>query len=494
MVVTEGSSESFPDYAAFTRILSYTMLVVASFVTYTTVQAGEWKLNTKLKSSLSYVDNIYVDDPDNTDSSRIFEITPHFNLSGMGRYVKANFDYQMQNLFYSNNPIENESDNKQFHRLSAIIKTELAERILFFDASATVDQQNKSTLGSGALDNISLSEERGTTTKMSVSPYVYHVGNGGFITDLRYRADKLSSEEGIANEVDTQTMSLFLNSGQLAKRWQWSLSSQVRDLNYVSETDQQHISTELGLSYRLFPKTTLSLNSGTERIEYEVDNIESTGGDFWRLKAEWQPGKWTAFIVGVGERYFGTSYNFSMEHKTRRAKFNISYNEDITNRSLIQFEQENFTLEGDPLSSIEGVDQYQVLTTPVLSSETILIKRWNGGVFWQLAKTKLALKVGQSESIYQTTDGSERLNSAEANWKWDVYRRWSLGLTEYYRYRRIDLQGSSEQLFRSEMKISRDLWSGASCVFSIVDDSKNVSDDSKDYEQQRVSLAFNAKW
>lgn len=505
MVVTESKHHSSGDNMFFIQIFGFTVLVVFSYLFGASSQAGEWQFEPQVTSSLIHVDNITLTNSSNAESSSVFELTPRFSLNGAGRNLKASFDYQLQNLFYSNNPVEEKnSEMKQFHRLSTTANIEIVDRIIFMDASAFVNQQNSSSIGEGALDNVSLSEGRSTVKKLSISPFVHHMGSGGFITDLRYRADKLRDDDSVVNEADIQTLSLDLNSGQLAGRWQWLLSSQVRDLHYREKTDQKHYEAEIGLSYHLFPKTILGLNLGSERVEYQLENVDPTGGDFWQLDLQWRPGKRTSFTVGLGERYYGNSYKFNMEHTSRRARFDLGYSEDVTNRSLIQFEQEFFTLDGDPLSDItllditsseiNSVDQYQVLTYPVLSTEIIVRKRWKGRVRWKTGKTDLSFNASRTESNFQTSGDTERLNSAEASWQWRAQRNMSIALNGYYQHRRIISQGASEQLLRSEIKLSRTLWPGVASSLSIMETSRKTSDDLKNYDQQRIALAINAKW
>lgn len=457
--------------------------------------SANWHFGARAETSFSYIDNINLGDSANAESSGVFELTPGFSLLGEGRRLRAKADYQLQSLYYSNNPVVGGGhDSDYFHRLSASANSELLERLLFVDAGASVTQQSSSAIGAGSLDNYSVSEERGTVNKLSLSPYFHHQIGKGLSTELRYRYNELDGDKNIVNNVTVQTVALAMDSGNLANRWQWTLNAQNSEVDYQTQSDQTHLSADLGLSYHLFSRTILSLHGGTEKVEYKPSNVGSTGGDYWLVSMDWRPGKRTSIFLQAGERYYGTSYGLSFNHRLRTAEAGLDYKEDLTNRSLIQFEP--FAIQSGTTENAAGelVPIYDFKNYPVLTTEVLLRKTLSGHVRWFTAKSTISLRLADTNFEYQTSDNTERTQSGEASWQWRTSQDMAFNITGYYHHRKLVPTNSTESIRQVEMKLTHTLSPNTSTSMAVASTDRNTDINTLDYSQKRLTLAINMKW
>lgn len=447
--------------------------------------SGNWQFGTRAESSLSYIDNINLATEADAESSNVFELTPGFSLIGAGRRLQVNADYRLQSLFYSNNPdMGGGSDSKYFHRLSSSANSELIERLLFVDAAASVTQQSSSEIGRGTVDNFSLTDDRGTVNKLSLSPYFLHQVGNGLKSELRYRYDELHGDKEVVTNSTIQTVALKMDSGNLAGRWQWSLNARTSEVDYKTQSDQTHYSTDVGISQHIFSRTVISLHGGTEKVKYRPSSVGETGGDYWMLGMDWRPGKRTSISLQAGERYYGESFSLSLQHKARRAKLGLEYTEDLTNRSIVQLEQQ--------LVAVGTTTTPEVY--PVLNTDVILRKTLSGHIEWHSAKSTITLRTSDTDYDFQVSDSTERTQSTQAGWQWRTSHNMAFNLSGYYQHRKLSPTDRTESVSQVEIKLSRTIWPGASTSVSVVSTNRNTDDSSQDYSQKRFTLAINMKW
>lgn len=457
--------------------------------------SGNWQFVPRVESSLSYVDNINLAPEGDAESSDIFELKPGFSLTGEGRRLRARASYQLQSLYYSNNPLVGGGDDTDyFHRLSASANSELLERLLFFDASASISQQSSSAIGVGSLDNYSVSNERGTVNRTSLSPYIHHQLGNGLSTELRYRYDELDGDKNIVNNSIIQTTSLLMDSGRSANRWQWRVNARTSEVDYESESDQTHLLLDVSLNYHLLARTIVRLHGGTEKVKYHPSSVGTTGGDYWLLGVDWRPGRRTSISLQAGERYYGDTYGFSLKHDIRHGALGLDYKEDLTNRSLVQFEPGFYISKYQTTPEGDEVPVYGAALFPVLTTEVMLRKTLSGYMQWNHSKSTTKITLADTSYDYQTTGNSENTQSGEASWRWRTSKSMMFNLSAYYRHRKLSPTHRTESVDRLEMKLSRSLFKGADASFAVASTNRSTDISSQDYSQKRFTLALKMRW
>ena len=461
-----------------------------------TSKSGRWLFLTQLGSAIIYSDNINQAPDGAAASSRIFELTPGFHFFGEGKRFKADIDYKLQYLYYSNNPLKGGGqDSKHYHHLSATTNSELIQRFLYFDANASVQQQSSSLIGLGTLDNFSFSAERANVRRYTLSPYLQHKFQNGLNAELRYSYNDLRSDN--VNVVDgskLQTISFKADSGLLANRWQWTVNALKSKINYETHLDQTHSSADLGIAYHLFPRTVVSLHGGNEIVGYQPASVGETGGNYWLIGLDWKPGKRTSVSLNAGKRYYGNSYGFSFLHTKRKSEVGIDYKEETTTSSAVQFEQQTITL--GTTTDNGGVLQpaFVIIDYPVLTTNVILRKSLLGHMIWQTGKSTVTIILTRTYFNYQNTGFTENDRSGQASWKWLTTEDMTLNLTGYRRYRELLPAGTTEDLGQVEIKLMDKLTPNASAGFSISKVNRNSDNNTFDFVENRLTLSLDMKW
>jgi len=453
------------------------------------VIAGDWKFTPRVDSSLSYIDNIGLASAGNAESSGVFEVSPGFGLLGEGRRLHANIDYKLQSLFYSNNPIGGEGgDSKYFHNLRSSINSELVQRLLFIDASASVAQQSSSALGKSSLDNYSITQDRGTTSRYSLSPYFRHQIGNGLRSELRYRYDEIDGKKDIVNNAKIHTYSLAVNSGSTLQRWQWTLDAKSSDLKYDTQSDQTHYSGDFGVRYRAASRTILSAHRGTEKVKY-LPNLGETGGGYWNVAMEWSPGKRSKVSMQAGERYYGRSYGLSLSHRTRHGKFGVDYKEDLTNRSFVMLESQ---ISATPANGVSPTPASEAI--PVLTNDIFLQKSLTAYLNWSSGKSFANLRLSNTNDDFQQSVDRDHTQSVEVSWRLRTSQNMTFNISGYYRDRELLPTRSKESLSQIEMTLSRNIWEGAKASASVTNTNLDADNNTLDYSQNRLSLAIHMHW
>ena len=110
---------------------SLALLVIGLGGLVTPAFAGDWKITPLISVNETATDNVDQVNKHQT-SSLITDITPGINIVGTGDRVKLRFDYEMHNLYYTDDSSRNNVQNS----LNAAGTLEALENWFFIDGSA----------------------------------------------------------------------------------------------------------------------------------------------------------------------------------------------------------------------------------------------------------------------------------------------------------------------------------------------------------------------
>ncbi len=177
----------------------------------------------------TYSDNVALASRGNEKSDWVTQINPGLSLSGRSDKLKVNANYQMQNLFYADNS-KGKSTNQQ---LNANANAEMIDEFLFVDGTASISQQTISALGTLAIDNTNVTDNRTDVRTYSIAPYLQHRFHDIASGELRYSYGAVATNaEGLAKS-QTNNVLLNLNSGTAFKVLGWGLSYNKQRMSYT---------------------------------------------------------------------------------------------------------------------------------------------------------------------------------------------------------------------------------------------------------------------
>jgi len=404
------------------RYLGVLLAVASCAHVVTHVHAAEWRLTPRLGLKETYTDNLRLAPRGREQSDWITEISPGISFLGNGPRLQVSADYALIYRAY----VSNSEANGHNHALRSNALFNAWDRRFFLQASASVAQQNISTLGALTSSDANLTGNRTEVRQFSLSPYL--VGRLGTVArwQARYSWDK-SEADGAARVLNTeaQGLQLTLSSGQQFSDLGWSLAYSQQQIDSTGgQFARRDLESITGtVRYRLWP--TLFVLGSLGRDENTFGNARgSTGGDFYTLGLEWAPSTRTKVRGELGERYFGNTASFNAEHRTRLTTWQLSYSEQIvaTPRpfsapanvdTAVAIDRLFLAQVPDPIERQQLVQAFIVqnglpasLTTSVdfLTNQVSLSKRLQGAFGLRGVRSTFLLSVFRDNRESQTTD------------------------------------------------------------------------------------------
>jgi uncharacterized protein (PEP-CTERM system associated) len=309
------------------RLLSL-LFALPALVCCRPVSAATWDIVPTLRLSETYTDNVSLAPDAARQADWVTQLTPGISLAAIGRRLRLNARYTPQLTYYA----RGQQANQVYQRLYASANAEVAERLLFLDAAATVDQYNISLQGPVTTSNVNTTGNRSTVRTIFVSPAVIRDLGSAARAEARYTYSVLSSNttsslsNNAANRID-----LRLSNGPSYKVISWDLAyyRQIIDYENVVQPDTDTEVATARARYLITPTVGLVGRLGYEDYHYRIVG-PGAGGSAWGAGFEWTPSPRTSLTALAGRRFYGDTYFLDFHHRTRSTVWSIGYSEDIT--------------------------------------------------------------------------------------------------------------------------------------------------------------------
>ncbi|MGC2456557.1 MAG: TIGR03016 family PEP-CTERM system-associated outer membrane protein [Gallionellaceae bacterium] len=295
-------------------------------------QAGnrKWTFTPSLGLEETYTDNVFLAPQGSEKSAWVTQINPGLSLSGAGPNLKANATYQLQNLFYSGI----DRGKTTYQQLNANANAKLINDFLFVDGMADINQQNISPLGTLAIDNTNITNNRTNIRTYSISPYLKHRFSDNASGELRYTHDEVDTDAGSLAMANSQADNILLNlnSDTAADALGWGINYNKQHMNYKGSNQTSAADSEMfsGTLRRLVtPYLTLNATGGYEKYNY-LSGAQQLQGASLTAGFSWAPSARTDIEASAGHRFFGPTYSLKASHRAHRTAWNVDYSEDIT--------------------------------------------------------------------------------------------------------------------------------------------------------------------
>ena len=301
--------------------------------------AAQWRVNSGVSVSERYSDNDNLS-ATNKKSKFVTVVSPDISLAGSGG---GRIDYDVLAALTHHESSDGEDSTNP--RLNGNVNAELVDKILFFDASSTINQNRVDPFRSTGDDDVSRSRSDNVTTTYSytLSPYLVGRINSFADMELRYSYDEQWNSDSDVSDSSRQAASFNLNSGKDFKVFDWALvgnysKTDNADSN-TAQDDDKFSSADLNLGYRVNRKLRLRGSIGREWNDFESLQSEDTDGERWDAGFVWTPNKRTTVNIGYGERFFGDVPTVDISHRWKRSVFTASYKKDLTEARALRTQQ-----------------------------------------------------------------------------------------------------------------------------------------------------------
>ena len=447
--------------------------------------AAEWDFTPLLGASVTWTDNVTAAGKGDEESEFITALEPGFRLGVQGPRSNLSLNYRAQALWYS----DNSDFNDVFHNLYGTGLFTLVPNHFFIDVFARYDQENIDPGGRISTGNLLRTDNRTDAAVFGISPwYQSRLGDWGESL-VRYRYQVVNYHNTDATNLrvqDSDTQSIF---GRLGSRrespglsWETRASYSLTEFDGGGEYEYGQAALELG-----YPVGVRSRVTGTVGVESDVATDQSKGGfdeSFWYLGYRWEPTDRQRLEARVGERFYGTAYEFSWTRQGTRGDLSVSYTETPTTANQRLFDGEGTFSGGRP-----GL--------PGLDSGVFLSKRFNGRLTYNLVRTELSANVyfDQRErfGVDPLTVRDDEVWGTRLVVDWITAPRTRVNFFTRYEDRTVRGTGASSDLIELSASVRRDLTRNAFTQLRVTHVRRN-SDTRDDYRVNAVTLSVGAEF
>ncbi len=391
------------------------------FVGSCPVFAAGWEIASNVSLSEIYLANDGQALADQADTDYVTELAPSIALRREGRRAKFNALYRMQNLWYS----KTDHFDNTYHQYSATLASELVREVLFVDLGATRTQRIIDPNNVVTFDNLTTTSNRTDVDTLSFRPsYRHQFGSfataeiGGSFDQVRYSDSNIADSDNVGYYAS-------LASDDDARRIRWVGS--FRRLEFLQKDnadDEYYQSILLDAGYQIDKRLTLIGGVGYESSNIRQSAVGESGGN-WKLGAKWEPTPRTAITGTVGERFFGRSAFFQLQHQQKKTQYQLSYIENITHVSQLALGTNVFDPGAggqDDSAIVDSGDPKptEVINTPSITTGLFLSKRWSANYLKRTHRSRLNVRGFYEDRELAVGDDSEKVYGAGASWAWAV--------------------------------------------------------------------------
>ena len=489
-------------------------LLITIIQLHVTAHAATWSFDPRISVEETYTDNVFLDSSNERDDF-ITEITPGINITGSGRNLQLDFDYQLQNLLYAD-----DSDlNDEFSQLRATLESELIDDHLFFEADANIGQANISNQGRQANNNLNVTGNRTDTKLYRLTPIYRHSLGGIVDAELRYTFSSVKIDTG-AGDSETDDFNIRLNNGRRFNRFNWSVayrkSESDRSNTGQANADTDFESTNANLTIPLTQKYSFIVEAGSENSQFTTNQdrpdgeyiaagigyrpnsrflLEVVGGERDRLTVNWQPSSRTSMQFTYNRQDFGSNpgdtFNALLKHNTRRSTWEIRYRDETTTTQDVLLNDRASVLidnNGDPILDPITNDPIIVnLDGLNLRNDVFNRKRLDASVSYNTGKSTFRLQLFNEDRDSEVGQGTEKGTGTNFTWNWRFAPRTESIFTANWRTDETGVSTTESDFFDASLNLVRRVSRRTTANVLIRHSDRDSDDDLNNYTENRLT-------
>ncbi len=295
---------------------------------------ADWRVHPTFNLSETYTDNVNLQIDELKQAQFVTELTPGLVLVGQGRRFQVAASGQARKFIYSKGRRPDIPDQTTDHLVDYSFsgRSELAEDLLFIEASASSSPQPVSAFGQQGGASLYSMGNRTQIKTWRISPYLEQRLGRAASLSARFSRDSVEADE-LHDRFGTSTgdtISVNLVSADKSAKLGWGLNYLRQDLeNKISGPSSTE--TALGnLRYALHPRFALTASLGYDRYDFQSLGGRNAGRN-WSGGIDWTPSARTRLSASLGRHYFGKTGKLDATHRSRYTVWRIAYDDAVTN-------------------------------------------------------------------------------------------------------------------------------------------------------------------
>lgn len=424
-------------------LLSLTLLLFQS-----QSQAKNWDIIPSLTLAETFSDNINLAPPGNEKSAFVTQVNPGVSINYNTAVNSMNLNYRMQNLY-------NAGGNEQwdiFHQLGFNSNTRLIRNSLFLDLNSNISQQNIINLNRPNT-NLQGSANRTNVTTVGASPYWTPHFNGYADGIVRFRFNRVMTNNNLTADTNIFEESIALNSGSRFTKVTWAAAFNNRDEERANGTNvkfQDSIGT-----LRLYLHRTFSVfgQAGHSNNSFNTTTTTNQNGVFYSFGGGWRPSSYFFIDAAYGNNSFvtmgisptqrmnwittfrhnkigtntGNVWDTQLDYRTKRSIWRVRYFEDTTSVQNVLSGQQPFTIQnqfGNPITNPVTNQLFPPgIPLPTLNNQVFTRKRGEISVSFRTGKSNINTTLFNERRMFQVTQTKDNVSGVSAFWNWQFVPR-----------------------------------------------------------------------
>lgn len=279
-------------------------------------QPPAWLLTPSLEIGEIYNDNVALAPKGSEVWDFITTVSPGLNLIGNTPRATLNLTYDPQELIFARGTFANTLQQ----RLLGTGRAELWREVLFFEASASIDQEFLRNSGPIGTTTLTTSSNLQTVEAATASPYLLqHLGQYAD-SETRYRFSTVTtSGDTIAPEQIHEARQRF-TSGEYFGRLSWALTGDAVKVDRLKGTadplggtSAQDDLVRVDLKYPIYRALSAIGGAGYERIS-DPALIQQPRGAIWNVGLLYQPNQFASALLTYGRRFDRSDVEFDANY------------------------------------------------------------------------------------------------------------------------------------------------------------------------------------
>lgn len=453
------------------------------------VLAANWEIVPEAQAKVIYTDNVLLGTANAEQSEIIHELRPGVTINADGAHASLDFSYYLQALYYQGLSERNDV----YHQLDMDLNTELINRFAFFDLAANYDQQITNSRAGTNSNNALISGNRTNTASFQLSPYLRNTfqRNRSFLVRPSY--GEVRYDDSLYDDSKISQVIASVDQQSLQTSMGWRMSAQQRAVKYQNEDELLLRRLDYGISLPLSLRVLWTIDGGREQNRYSPsidtpDVLDDTVYIIWSTGLQWEPGERTSVSGSFGKRYFGNTYNFLFNHRSKYTVWRVEYLEDIETSSLQlqpirSTEQAN---QGAGLPRFQGVQN--------ISNQPFVSRRFTISINGSRGKSDYAIHLFKVNREYQLGENDDRMRGATLSYTWRMYQRTRvIGSVDYQKYK-FSIDNSENTVENYAITLVRTLGPDTTVELEYNYGKNDSNADNFGYRYNMVSANINARF
>ncbi|HQR12081.1 MAG TPA: TIGR03016 family PEP-CTERM system-associated outer membrane protein [Casimicrobiaceae bacterium] len=287
-------------------------------------QCQTWRFEPGVNLQETLTDNVNLQPSGLAKADLVTEITPTLHITEKSSHTSLNGTVALQSLLYARTGAEN---NQIYPVANLVGDVDFFDRRFVVEGEVIASQQFFSPFGAQPINIANATQNRYTSVTYRVSPYFQGVTPGNLSYLLRNNSTwtNLSNTPIQTNNSYTSEWVGRIESARVPLGW-----SADMDLTNVKFNNQAPQKTNLGrvsAHYDYNEQLHFRADVGYEDNQYP---LSSSSGAIYGVGFEWRPSARTSANVNWEQRFFGSSYLVTFDHRTPLSTWNFSASRNIT--------------------------------------------------------------------------------------------------------------------------------------------------------------------